>query len=148
MENKLFNSYYKLYYIAITALLVFSLLSVSSIISTKNLYALPNDTNASHDYKIGAEDILHISVWENEYLNREVFVRPDGKISFPLVDDIEVNGLTAIEVKKIITKKLTDFISTPEVTVIVNSINNYKVYVMGAVNTPGEFSLKRKTNQL
>ena len=136
------------YSITITALLVFSLLSTSSIISAKILYAQTNDSNVPNDYKIGAEDILHISVWENEHLNREVFVRPDGKISFPLVDDIKVNGLTAIEIKEIITRKLTDFISTPEVTVIVNSINNYKVYVMGAVNTPGEFSLKRKTNLL
>ena len=107
MEDKSFKSYYKLCARAITALLVFSLLLVSSMIAAKNLYAQANDSDVPNDYKIGAEDVLHISVWENEHLNREVFVRPDGKISFPLVDDIDVNGLTAIEVKEIIAKKLT-----------------------------------------
>ena len=137
----------KLYYIVI---FLFTVLILSSIVNKTNLYAQNEDykKNYKDDYKIGAEDVLHISVWQNEHLNREVFVRPDGKISFPLVDDIKVNGLTAIEVKEIITKKLTDYITKQEVTVIINSINNYKVYVMGAVNTPGEFSLKRKTNLL
>ena len=137
----------KLYYILI---FVFVVLILSLMVNKTNLYAQNDAQNKDYknDYKIGAEDVLHISVWENEHLNREVFVRPDGKISFPLVDDIAVNGLTAMELKEIITKKLIDYISNPEVTVIVKSINNYKVYVMGAVNTPGEFSLKRKTNLL
>ena len=101
-----------------------------------------------NDYKIGAEDVLHISVWGNEQLTREVIVRPDGKISYPLLDDLSVTGLTPLQVKKIITKKLTDYVSEPEVTVIVQAINNYKVYIMGAVDSPGLFNLRRETNLL
>lgn len=134
--------------IVTTAIVVFSAVLVSSLIIPKNLHAHTDAINESNDYKIGAEDVLHISVWENEHLNRDVFVRPDGKISFPLVDDIEVNGLTAMEVKDIITQKLVRFINSPEVTVTIKNMNNYKVYVMGAVNVPGVYNLKRKTSLL
>ena len=72
--EKAFKSYNKLYYIAACLL---SLSIFSSMMPGKRLYAQANDSNK--DYKIGAEDILHISVWENDHLNQEVFVRPDGK---------------------------------------------------------------------
>lgn len=138
----------KFSYIVTTAILLFSVLILSSMITPKDLNARPDDFNDAYDYKIGAEDVLHISVWENEHLNRQVFVRPDGKISFPLVDDIEVDGLTTMEIKEIITEKLTRFINSPEVTVTIKNMNNYKVYVMGAVNVPGVYNLKRKTSLL
>lgn len=135
-------------YIVTTAILLFSVLLLSSMIIPKNLHAQPDDFNESNDYKIGAEDVLQISVWENEHLNRQVFVRPDGKISFPLVDDLAVAGLSTMEIKKIITEKLTRFINNPEVTVTIKIMNNYKVYFMGAVNVPGVYNLKRKTSLL
>ncbi|MEW5801697.1 MAG: polysaccharide biosynthesis/export family protein [bacterium] len=100
------------------------------------------------DYKIGAEDVLSISIWENKQLDRVVTVRPDGKISYPLLDDIMVEGLTALEVKEVITKGLTRYVSKPEVTVTIQSIGSYKVYVLGAVNSAGALTLKRKTNLL
>jgi polysaccharide export outer membrane protein len=100
------------------------------------------------DYKIGAEDVLQISVWGNENLNQEVIVRPDGKISFPLVNDIKVIGLTTTKLRDILTERLTSFMSNPEVAVIVKNINSYKVYVMGAVTSQGVINLKSKTNLL
>ncbi|MEW5803011.1 MAG: polysaccharide biosynthesis/export family protein [bacterium] len=107
------------------------------------------NVNAEDSYRIGAEDVLFISVWGNEQLTREVLVRPDGKISFPLVDDLPVAGLTCMEVKELITKKLTPYIQVMyQVTVILQSINSYKVYVMGAVKSPGAVTLRRKTTLL
>ncbi|MFH0925366.1 MAG: polysaccharide biosynthesis/export family protein [bacterium] len=100
------------------------------------------------DYKIGPEDVLQISVWGNEQLTREVVVRPDGKISYPLLGDLKVSGLCPMEVKEIISSTLIDYVSNPEVTVIVQDINNYKVYITGSVSSPGVFSLKRRTNLL
>ncbi|MEW6378732.1 MAG: polysaccharide biosynthesis/export family protein [bacterium] len=100
------------------------------------------------DYKIGAEDVLQISVWGNEHLNQEVIVRPDGKISFPLVNDLRIIGLTTEDLRKIITEKLASFISNPEVSVVVKGINSYKIYVIGAASSPGVIVLKRKTNLL
>jgi len=100
------------------------------------------------DYRIGPEDVISISIWENQNLNSVVTVRPDGKISFPLLDDVKVEGLTAVEVKKIITEGLTRYMSKPVVTVTIQSIDSYKVYIMGAVSSPGVLSLKRKTNLL
>jgi polysaccharide biosynthesis/export protein len=113
-----------------------------SMADKRNLYAQDDD------YRIGPEDVISISIWENEHLNSEVTVRPDGKISFPLLDDVKVEGLTAIEVKKIITKGLTHYMSKPEVTVTIKNIDSYKVYIMSAVGSPGVLTLKRKTNLL
>ena len=113
-----------------------------TIIVNCSLYA------QADDYKIGAEDILQISVWGNENLNQEVTVRPDGKISFPLVNDIKVVGLTTTELRDMLTERLAAFMSSPEVSVIIKSINSYRVYIIGAVNSPGVINLKRETNLL
>jgi polysaccharide biosynthesis/export protein len=124
------------------ALCLLAALVFFSMADRSSLYAQDDS------YRIGAEDVLNISVWENEQLAQDVTVRPDGKISFPLLDDLKVEGLTAIEIKEMITEKLTHYMSKPQVTVTVRNIESCKVYVMGAVSTPGVLSLKRKTNLL
>ena len=91
------------------------------------------------EYRIGIGDVLTISVWETEDLNLEVVVRPDGMISFPLLDDILAQGKTPLELKSNLTKKLSPFIKEPIVTVIVRSINSLKVYVHGEVAQPGSY---------
>ena len=96
------------------------------------------------DYKIGPEDILDINVWKNAELSRErIPVRPDGKISHPLVDDITVAGLTTSQVKTEVTKRLAQFIDPPpEVSVVVREIHSPKVSVSGTVRMAGYFELK------
>ncbi|MEW5802928.1 MAG: polysaccharide biosynthesis/export family protein, partial [bacterium] len=84
-----------------------------------------------------------ISVWRNEQLSREVVVRPDGKISSPLLDELAVAGLTPLEVKEIITQKLALYIEDPEVTVILQGINSHKVYITGNAGLPGVLNLTR-----
>ena len=90
------------------------------------------------DYQIGAGDVLHISVWkEPEATVPSVVVRPDGKISMPLLKEISVIGLTPIQAEKIITDQLSKFITAADVTVVVAGINSKKVYITGAVRKEG-----------
>lgn len=98
------------------------------VIAIVNLIKIDFSVEAS-DYIIGEEDILQISVWKNPELSAEVIVRPDGKISLPLVDDIQAKGLTPLQLRDVITEKLKDFIEVPDITIIVKGINSFKVYV-------------------
>jgi polysaccharide biosynthesis/export protein len=93
-------------------------------------------------FQIGPEDILDISVWKNPELSRVVPVRPDGKVSLPLVNDIQAAGLTPATLRQQVTNRLSEFIPGPEVSVMVREVHSRKVAVVGAVKTPGRFELK------
>lgn len=98
--------------------------------------------DASADFRIGPEDILDVLVWKNVDLNRTVPVRPDGKISVPLVNDIQAAGLTPTELRQQLTTRLAEFIPSPEVSVIVREVHSVKVSVVGAVRMPGHYEVK------
>jgi polysaccharide export outer membrane protein len=100
----------------------------------------------SDHYVIGAEDILYIHVWKEETLSKTVSVRMDGKISIPLVDEIQAAGLTPLQLKEKLTEKLQDFVEAPNVTVIVMEANSFKVYFSGQVKTPGVLRLRTETS--
>jgi polysaccharide export outer membrane protein len=93
-------------------------------------------------YQIGPEDVLEISVWKNPELSRTVPVRPDGKVSLPLVNDIQAAGLTPVDLRDQVTAKLSEYIPAPEVSVIVREVHSRKVTVAGAVKLPGRYELK------
>lgn len=95
------------------------------------------------EYRIGPEDVLHISVWKEEDLDRKVLVRPDGGISFPLVGDIQVSGRTPLEVQDEIRSRLERYVPDAEVTVSVDKISGYTIFVLGEVQSPGQFTLGR-----
>ncbi len=95
------------------------------------------------EYRIGPEDVLHISVWKDEDLDRQVLVRPDGGISFPLVGDIQVSGRTPLEVQDEIRNRLARYVPDAEVTVSVEKISGYTIFVLGEVNEPGQHTLGR-----
>lgn len=99
-------------------------------------------------YQIQPGDQLRIDVWHEEDLQREIMVRPDGGISFPLVGDLVVKGLTPVELTTLITKSLARFIPEPEVTVTVLQATGNRLYVIGEVNKPGEFAMARPVNVL
>mgnify|MGYP000524400049 CR=1 FL=1 len=111
------------------------------------LLALPTLVNAQVgdglEYRIGPEDVLHISVWKEEDLDRKVLVRPDGGISFPLAGDIQVSGCTPLEVQDEIRSRLQRYVPDAEVTVSVDKISGYTVFVLGEVEAPGQFTLGR-----
>ncbi|MDJ0868593.1 MAG: polysaccharide biosynthesis/export family protein, partial [Myxococcota bacterium] len=83
------------------------------------------------EYVIGASDVLRILVWKNPELSSDaVPVRPDGKISVPLLDDVQAAGLTTGELKEILTERFNEYVAAPDVTVIVTQVNSKKVYVV------------------
>lgn len=92
-------------------------------------------------YKIGAQDVLKIDVWREDQLTRTVPVRPDGKISLPLLNDIQAVGLTPMELANTIRDELKKYINNPQVTVSIAEINSRRVYVTGEVTRPGAFPL-------
>jgi polysaccharide export outer membrane protein len=102
----------------------------------------PPSSDPSLGYRIGPEDVIQISVWNNEALSRTVPVRPDGKVSLPLVNDLQAAGLTPMELRDQIAKRLAEFVSKPEVSVIVTEVRSFKVSVLGDVVKPGRYDLK------
>jgi polysaccharide biosynthesis/export protein len=107
------------------------------------------DSVASSDqYVIGPEDVLYINVWREETLTRTILVRADGKISMPLIDEVQASGLTPLQLKQNIAEKLKQFIDNPNVSVVVTEANSFKVYVTGEVRTPGVYRLRSETSLL
>jgi len=100
----------------------------------------------SNQYMIGAEDVLYIHVWKEETITRTVTVRMDGRISMPLIDDIQAAGKTPLQLKEELTRKLKEFIDNPTASVIVMEANSFKVYVSGQVKTPGVYRLRSETS--
>jgi len=97
--------------------------------------------NENPNYIIGPSDDLDINVWKEPDISRKVPVRPDGKISLPLINDIQAAGLTPMQLKAQISEKLKKFLTDPQVTVIVMNINSQRVYIMGETNRPGAYPL-------
>lgn len=127
------------------------LLSCSSIPMQANVASLKTATDQefSTDYEIGPEDVLEVLVWKNDALSKVVTVRPDGKISLPLIGDVQAAGLTADQVKDIITEKLKDYYKEPpSVSLIVQQANSYVIYIMGEVQRPAQYQVKRGTTFL
>ena len=93
------------------------------------------------EYKIGAQDVLRIDVWKEDQLTRTVPVRPDGKITLPLLNDVQAVGLTSMQLATVISDGLKKYITNPQVTVTIVEINSRRIYVTGEVTRPGAFPL-------
>ena len=102
-------------------------------------------TRIPTNYVIGSGDVLEIFVWRNEQLSREVVVRPDGKISLPLIQDVQAEGLTVPWLKEEITRRFGEYLENPRVTVIVRQIGSYRVSVLGRVVRPGVYPITGNT---
>ncbi|PYN55168.1 MAG: hypothetical protein DMD92_17530, partial [Candidatus Rokuibacteriota bacterium] len=104
--------------------------------------ARPGTTEADAEYKIGPEDVLDIAVWNNTAISRMVPVRPDGKISLPLLNDVQAAGLSPMQLRDVLKKKLTEYVPSPEVSVIVREVHSFRVSVIGEIRTPGNYELR------
>jgi polysaccharide export outer membrane protein len=100
------------------------------------------------DYVIGPEDVLQITVWKNESLSRVLPVRPDGKISLPLLHDVQAAGLTPMQLQEKLATALGEFMPNPEVSVTVSDVRSYRISVLGEVQKPGVLQLKSDTTVL
>ncbi len=105
--------------------------------SDKTTNAAAPNIPSGPDYVIGAEDVLHIAVWKEVDLTATLPVRPDGKISLPLLNDVQAAGLTPEQLAASVTEKLKKFIADPRVTVVVTSINSKRIYLVGEVSRAG-----------
>jgi polysaccharide export outer membrane protein len=101
------------------------------------------------EYLIGPEDVLDITVWKNcPDLCRTVPVRPDGKLSLPLVNDVQAAGLTPMDLRQHLADQLAEYLPSPEVSVIIREVHNFKVAVVGAVKMPGDYEIKSQATVL
>ncbi len=108
----------------------------------------PTSATTDPNYLIGAEDVLDITVWKEPDASRVVPVRPDGRISLPLIRDVQAAGLTTQELTDSVTEKFRKYINDPQVTVIVKEINSQRVFVVGEVLRAGAFPLLPGMNVL
>jgi polysaccharide export outer membrane protein len=105
---------------------------------------VPNGAIDPNEYRIGPEDVLQISVWKNEAISRTVPVRPDGKVTIPLLNDVVAAGYTPMQFREELVQKLTEFMPSPEVSVIVLEPRSFKVSVMGEVPKPGRYEFRSR----
>ena len=105
--------------------------------------ASPSSQSLGENYVIGRDDLLSINVWKETEISRVVEVRPDGKISLPLVGELQASGLQPIELQKQIAERLKSYLANPEVTVIVQEVRSQKFNVMGQVARHGTYVLDK-----
>lgn len=123
-----------------TAIFAFGCAGYASPPGKASVACLSSMPGAS-DFHIGAGDVLHISVWNNKDLERTVTVRPDGMISFPLLDDIPAAGSTTRQLKAKVTAGLKQYVTNPQVSVVVQTVNSFRVSVLGEVRNPGRYEM-------
>jgi polysaccharide export outer membrane protein len=141
------------FYLAIITLgIVFIFLPI--VYAQQNKEALSNNQPQgeiapdSNQYIIGPEDVLYIHTWKEETLSRTVPVRMDGKISIPLINEVQAAGLTPLQLREILIEKFRKYIDNPNISVIVMEANSFKVYISGQVKTPGVYKLRNETSLL
>jgi polysaccharide export outer membrane protein len=110
--------------------------------------AVPPGPALPADYVVGPEDVLSVVIWREREMSSDVLVRPDGRISLPLLNDVEVAGLTPDQVRERVIELAKKFVEEPSATVVVKQINSRKVYITGNVERPGPFPLLRPTTIL
>ena len=132
----------------ITTVLAISLIVTGLAAAEEAPKGLAGAAAADGEYRIGPEDLLDIAVWNNPAISRTMPVRPDGKISLPLLNEVQAAGLTPPQLRDVLMKRLTDYMPSPEVSVIVREVHSFKVSVIGEVKTPGRYELKSRATVL
>ena len=126
----------------------------SSTLGAASVSATPSQTGekssliVTKEYIIGPEDVLEITVWRNQDLSKIVAVRPDGRISMPLIGDVTAVGRTPSQLTEEIASRLKEFKENPSIAIVVKEVNSYAVFILGEVQKPGKYPLKSKTTLL
>lgn len=116
--------------------------TLSGIAGLNESQATEGISGGNGSFRLGAGDVLNVFVWKNKEMSAIVTVRPDGMITYPLVGEIDVNGLTINEVEERLSKQLRRQIQDPQVTVLLEATYSFRIYVLGEVLQPGVFELK------
>jgi len=130
--------------------LVTCCLAFAIVVWAAPVVAAPQESAADPGpaYVIGPEDVLEIAVWGNPDVTRTVPVRPDGKISLPLLNDVQAAGLTPMQLRAILAGSLEQYMAAPMLSVIVREVHSLKVTVIGEVKTPGRYELRSRSTVL
>lgn len=107
-----------------------------------------SEQNASAEYVIGEADVLNINVWKEPEISQSVVVRPDGKVSLPLIGEVLLSGLTPVQAQQLLATKFQSFLTNPHVTVTVTDIRSKVVFITGEVGKPGAYPLLTPTTIL
>jgi polysaccharide biosynthesis/export protein len=107
-----------------------------------------NGAPVGAEYRIGIDDVLDIAVWNNTTVSRTVPVRPDGKISLPLLNEVQAAGLTPSQLRAALMAKLVDYMPNPEVSVIVREVHSNKISVLGEVRKAGRYEITQRATVL
>lgn len=126
------------------AFLSFLLSSCNTISATPAEEVKAKPAASSDEYKVQPGDVLNISVWKESDLQREITIRPDGVLNFPLLGDIPAEGKTVEELRKDIAAKISKFVPDPVVSVSVKQSLGYRIFVVGKVSKPGDFAISRE----
>jgi polysaccharide export outer membrane protein len=103
---------------------------------------------ATPEFRLGPEDVIEVFVWKQPELTTTVVIRPDGRISLPLTNELEASGKTAVQLQKEITERLQEYITKPIVNVIVKQVNSLKISVLGEVRKPDVYRIKNQVTVL
>ena len=138
MESSEHNGKSKIIFVTLSLLVAVSILPLGQFY----LYSQEKqDTIKEQEYYIGIGDVLDISLWQIPDLSKpEVIVRPDGKISLPLISDVQAVGLTLTQLDEEITQRYTTYVRNPQVSVMIRQFGGSKVIVLGEVTSPGVYS--------
>jgi polysaccharide export outer membrane protein len=116
-------------------------MAATTVSSTQTEIPSSRNTNTADSYIIGDDDVLSINVWREPDLSKQIPVRSDGKISLPLMGEVQAAGRTPLQLEQEITAKLRSYITDPQVTVIVQQINSQKFNILGQVTKPGSYPI-------
>ncbi len=116
-------------------------MAATTVSSTQTEIPSSRNTNTADSYIIGDDDVLSINVWKEPDLSKQIPVRSDGKISLPLMGEVQAAGRTPLQLEQEITAKLRSYITDPQVTVIVQQINSQKFNILGQVTKPGSYPI-------
>ena len=137
-------------------LLIIGLLACSVQLNAEDLTKPASSTAASagtavfgeSEYRLGPEDVIEVFVWKQPELSTTVVIRPDGKVSLPLLGELEATGKTAVQLQKEVTKRLLQYVADPMVNVIVKEVNSPKISVLGQVHKPDRYHIKQRLTVL
>jgi polysaccharide export outer membrane protein len=132
--------------VALTLVAMWGCVPPASQLTDAQAAAAMAATPAQNTYLLGPEDAIEISVWKEPDLTKQLVVRPDGKISYPLIGEVQASGHTVKQLQEEISKRLEKYVTDAHVTVILLKAQNYKIYVTGKVNKPGGFVIGKPVN--
>jgi polysaccharide export outer membrane protein len=122
--------------------------SVALVFAADDIKPPASKTPGEAEYRLGPEDVIEVFVWKEPDLSTTVVVRPDGRISLPLADELDASGKTAVELQQEITARLSKYAIQPVVNVMVKQVNSLKISVLGEVRRPDVYKIKNRVTVL